>query len=318
MTEQNPDANAVDTQETDISIFTPAALREAPKEETGDEPEDAIPVAADAGETGDDAGRDDDSGAEDSEEVEKLNKSKRTTAERINKLTADRRYWEREALAQRTRLQQIEAELAAAKAAKEDPLTPVAEGNRDPTVQGPDPRNYRYGELDPQYFSDLADFRAEQKIQALLQKQEEAQRAAAAEQHLAQVREKAAQITEIGQAKFSDFDTVVVEAARNGEFPLTQEMFETAAETKVAAEILYYLAQNPVEAARVADMNPRQQALWFGRKEAEMSQPARPKPKIVSSAPDPISPARGSTGQFSTSAATADFLAFEKMANSKG
>jgi hypothetical protein len=212
----------------------------------------------------------------------------------------------------------LKAGKPADKPAENQPLTGESAGGNEQSVQAPDPTKYRYGELDPQYISDLADYRADIKLQAYERKQKEAQQAVAADRELDQVRTKAAEVTTAGLAKFSDFEEVVVQAAQAGEFELTREMFETAAATPVAADILYHLAKNPDEALAVSRMDARQQGMWFGRMEAKFAKPATPEPKRISSAPDPISSARGSGVSVATPAATADFAAFERMAQQKG
>lgn len=316
----NPPASPAQSAEVDISIFTPAHLRETPKEGPKDDgatqPEAEAVDAADVQQQADDGADDaDDGGAGEGEGDERR---KRSTSDRIKRLTAQQRYWEREALALRARLDALEKP-AAGQPPENQPLTAENASGKEEAVKAPEPSKYRYGELDPQYISDLADYRAELKLQQFRKEQMDAQQAAAADRELDQVRAKAAEVTTAGKAKFSDFEEVVVRAAEDGEYELTREMFETAATTPVAAEILYHLAKNPTEALAVSRMNPREQGMWFGRMEAKFSASApKPEPKRISDAPDPLTPARGSGASVATPAATMDFAAFERMALQRG
>ena len=268
-----------------------------PAKEDAREPQPEDQPVVDPEPEGDDGDDEGDTSEEDNPEPEAEKppeRKKRTTAERVKALNANWREAQREAAELRARLDAIEA-------GQKKPLTEETASDNTAAVQAPDPAKYKFGELDPQYMADLVDYRAELKIQALLTKQEEARRAEAEASQAttaeAKVRETVAKVTEAGTAKFPDFQTVVVEAAENGEFALTQEMFETAVETAVAADILYHLAQNPEESAQVAAMNPRQQALWFGRMEAKLSAP-RPAPKKITQAgaPPPSFP-KGNAGK---------------------
>ncbi len=267
---------------------------------------DGVEQRADGEEEGaDDADSDADAGdpdASDEEKPDEIEKRKRSTAERVKSAVARQRQAEREAAHERTLREQLEARIAALEAGAKSDLTPGKADDNTPAVQGPDPTKYRYGELDPQYLSDLADYRAELKVNALLakqkQEQEAAQQAEAARRQSDAIRAKAEEVTQAGQAKFSDFEEVVVEGAKNGDYPLTQEMFEIAAETEVAADILYHFATNPDEAFKVSQMNPRQQALWFGRMEAKLTAPKTPEPKRATGAPPPpASIPKGSGGK---------------------
>jgi hypothetical protein len=149
----------------------------------------------------------------------------------------------------------------------------------------------------------LADYRADLKIakfQAELREQQETERQHEAQKRAsATLQETATEIEQLGSSKFSDFHELVVEGGQAGEYALTKDMFETISELprEVAPDVLYYLASYPDEAAKVAQMSMRQQALWFGRLEAEIKATATstPAPKKATSAPPPpASTPRGS------------------------
>lgn len=237
-------------------------------------------------------------------------KKGRTTQERIKKLTADMRHYQRQA-------EEVEA-LKARLATYEQPaLTNPAPSNTVSVSSAPDPEKYQYGELDPQFIRDTAKFEAQALISEFKEQtrreSEESQRRSAADRETAQLREKADSIGQAGVAKFKDFQEVVVDAAQRGEYALTKEMFEMAAETSVAPEILYHLASNPEESAQVASLPPLQQALWFARQETRLSTPAAPPVRAISQAPEPIASTRGSGSRATTSPDTDDLEAFGRL-----
>ena len=241
-------------------------------------------------------------------------KKGRTTQERIKKLTADMRHYERGYQREAEEVAALRARLAT----YESPaLTNPAPSNTVPVSSAPDPEKYQYGELDPRYMEALADYRADIRIEAYEAKRakeaEESQRRSAADRETAQLREKADSIGQAGVAKFKDFQEVVVDAAQRGEYALTKEMFEMAAETSVAPEILYHLASNPEESAQVASLPPLQQALWFARQETRLSTPAAPPVRAISQAPEPIASTRGSGSRATTSPDTDDLEAFGRL-----
>jgi len=251
-----------------------AEAEEAPQETAESEPEQAEAEEDD----GDEA------------EEEQPKPKKRTTADRIKKLALDRSRQAEEIAALRAQVELL--------AGVKKPLTeekPAATG--DSQLVRPDPEKYQYGTLDDKYMEDLADYKAALKFQEFearlqTQQQEKAQREAA-ERASATLQTKAVEIETAGAAKFEDFRERVVEGGLNGDFALTQEMFETLTEVPdVAPDILYYLASYPDESAKVAQMSQRQQAMWFGRLEAEIRATAKaaekPAPRKATSAPPPL------------------------------
>jgi hypothetical protein len=213
---------------------------------------------------------------------------KNRSANRFTKQTRELREAQRVAKA-------LEAELAALKAPKPAPLTEAPVSAKEAASGAPNPEKYQYGELDPQYVSDLADFRADLKIQAfkaeLRQEREAEQRETVAQREAAARLERAEKISNDGAGKYSDFDATVVPWAESQDPQQMLAVFEAASETSVGADIFYHLAKNPTEAAEVMSLSPMQRMLWMARFEAKA---AVPQPKKVSSAPAPIGYSRGS------------------------
>jgi hypothetical protein len=272
----------------------------APAEEVKTTPE--APVAEDPVETADEPVE---TVAEERTEEQKAAKDEKS-ANRFTKQTRELRE------AQRL-IAELKAKLEPAEPA---PLTVKPEMGNDVASKAPKAEDYRYGELDPQYMQDIADYRADLRIEAfrkeLAEQNQAAQQATAAQREAAALREKAEQVTQAGSSKYADFNEVVVQGAQNQEWTLTKEMFELAAETSVPADVLYHLASNPEEADRVATLPLAQQALWFGRMEAKLATPDTPPARKLTQAPEPMASVRGSGSRATVPDDTDDLDAFSR------
>jgi len=102
------------------------------------------------------------------------------------------------------------------------------------------------------------------------------------------------------EGKFDDFQEVVENMPA-----LSTEMLETALDSENAAEILYYLGNNPELANQLYELKGARLAREIGRIEAKIesgqvsvSQTSAPKKKQVTKAPAPISPTKeGATSE---------------------
>jgi len=309
--EEGTAAPAEPTQTEDTSNAEPAD--EVETDESGSDFDD---TDGDAGDHSDNASDDDgdadgDSADGETESVDDR-KKRRSGAERF------RRQRER-AEAAEARAAALEARLAALEQgqnpSQQQELTNAPQNETNIAGQSPDPAKYQYGDLDPNYISDLADWKAEQKVAQLRQEILATQQYQVAVQEAERIRNKALETAQVGSERYPDFMEVVVEGAENDEWPLTKPMLDAALESDRGPDILYYLATNPDEAEKVARMDTRQQDRWFGRMEATLK---RPEARKVSKAPAPVKTARGSGGKFAPDPSTSDFAAFERMANQKG
>jgi sulfur relay (sulfurtransferase) DsrC/TusE family protein len=194
------------------------------------------------------------------------------------------------------------------------PLTD-AEGN---ALEKPDPQKYTYGEVDPDYINDVVNYNVEARLSKERQANEQRQAQAAEQQKAQELRQRWNDISEDGAQKYQDFETVVLEPAKRGEFPLTKEMAEDIGESDVATDIVYHLARNPKEAQKVAGMEPRARARYIGRLEAAIQTRDKQRDKgerrMTKASPPPRRQPRGAGGQFVSKAASTDFSAFEKQA----
>lgn len=84
--------------------------------------------------------------------------------------------------------------------------------------------------------------------------------------------------------KYADFEEVLGDS----DAPMTNEMRQAILESEQGADVAYWLAKNPAKAKEIASLSPGRQIAAIGRIEAEIN---APKPKAVTQAPPPITPA---------------------------
>lgn len=185
----------------------------------------------------------------------------------------------------------------------------------------PDPSDYQYGELDVKFIADTARYETLKTL-----REQETRRATEAQQRRqedgqAQMAAKFRDFEAAGLECYPDFDEVVSEGAKRGKWALSPLLASLLIDSDHGTDIAYYLATNPKEARRVFDMVPAKQAAWFGQREAVLSSDAPDARSVaarVSNAPGvPRREARGSGSRQQVSPDTADFAAFERLANSK-
>jgi hypothetical protein len=98
--------------------------------------------------------------------------------------------------------------------------------------------------------------------------------------------------------RYPDFQAVV----GNPSLSINEAMAEYITDSDLGAEVAYFLGQNPMKAAQIAQMSPMKAARELTRIESEIN--AKPKPR-VSQTPAPINPV-GSKGSPSSSAQPSD------------
>jgi len=239
---------------------------------------------ANAGEDGDEGN----SGEEDGEQNPAP--KKRGTAEYIRDLKKTAREEKAARLALEARLENLE------KGGLPNNQAPVIQ---EPTSGKPDPTDtakYPLGVLDDGYTADLIEWTADQKVSAALAKIDQTKKASDAKQiqlaRFAELQEKVETLADKGAEKFDDYDEVVVEAAKQGAYELTETTFNAAAEAEHGADILYALAQDTAEALRVSQLSPYQQLKYVADKDAEISG-KKPKARTVPKAGEPAPQVRG-------------------------
>lgn len=293
-------------------------------EQTDDKPAAKEKSSAEEDDTGEEDDGEEDDGQQDRDPKDRPRKPKRNVQERINEMTRARRAAERErdqereareALEQRLARLEKAAGVADDKGGDEKPLTGKKDSDTVQSDDRPKPEDFRYGEIDPEYIEALADWKVEQRFKARDEKEQqtaEERRAAKQKEALA---EKWNGHVEKGMEKYDDFEDVVIEGAKNGDYPLSNDLGAMIIESEAGADIAYHLASHPDEAESVYAMTPLEQARWFGATEARLtSEQDAPQHAPVSKAPPPVRQPRGSSGKYETPADTEDFSAFKKRA----
>lgn len=91
---------------------------------------------------------------------------------------------------------------------------------------------------------------------------------------------------EEGKSRYPDF----VEVFTSPQLHVAPKLAEHVFNSDVAADVAYFLGKNPAISSAMSGMSEIDMARAFGRLEAQVS---APKPKTVSTAPDPITPLNG-------------------------
>jgi hypothetical protein len=176
-------------------------------------------------------------------------------------------------------------------AAKEDAAQPQGKPTADQFIEYSD------------YVEALADWKAEQKIEAKFAERE------AKQQETAKATTWQERVTAV-KAEFPDFDAVMA----NSTAPMTHAMAEAIKESDMGPRVAIHLAQNPDIATKWAGLSPSAVNREIGRLEATLSAPKAQAevPKRVTSAPTPPTPigsGRSTTGD-PAKMSQADYLAW--------
>lgn len=305
---------------------TPAPKRRGPpktKEVSTTDELDAADTKSDERET-DQTGADDqqeidqDEIDEDEGEIDEDDKPKkqRKPSERIRELTRK--------LRDRDRL--LETALARLDRIENSGLQPPADGGSQAAEKAaPDPSDtdkYPLGHLDDRYIEDKLDWLAEKKAaeraDAVLQRQQENEQRQQAERQQQELLVKVDDLATRGTEAYDDFTESVVEAGMRGDWALDQPTFEAAHEAENGAQILYELSRDKAEAKRVANLTPYQQLKFVQARDAEISASKQPR-RVPRAGTPPENTARGANSRMQISPATDNLDDFEKawMADAK-
>lgn len=155
-------------------------------------------------------------------------------------------------------------------------------------------------DTDADYFEALADWKAEQKV-GELRKQQQAEALNKAEQTQTATRFELYQERVAASLEAMPDYAEVVGAS---DVPAAPHVLESILDSDSGPQLAYHLAKNPELAEKLNAMTPVQAAREIGRLEAQLAQPKAetPPPKRTTNAPAPITPVRGSNGQFTKSA----------------
>ena len=304
-------------------------------EENGDEGDDELDDAmadedADEEEGGEDDGDDDDQdedeGAGDFDDdaeadPEPAPKKKRSVSARIAEFRKRTGQAERRATAAEATNATLQARLDKIEAR----LTPDGEGGTSgdddaaspgSDLKKPSPDDYTYGEMDSKYQEDLTDYKVDVKLAERDAKQETSQQSEAAAQQAKELQKTFTTKVEEGITAYEDFDEVVVKAADNRDYPLSETVAMLGLESPEGHHVLYKIATDLALAKKIDALPPHQQAREFGRLEAQFARRTSPKNKNKPNAGPPASRRRGGkSGSTRTKGNTSDFTKFENQAN---
>jgi len=189
----------------------------------------------------------------------KPKKRGKSAEQRIDELTKARREAERKVEEERAQRLALEQRIAALEggtkpAAVTEPAPPKVD---DPKYEGFGVAHPLYEQDYNQYLADLVDHRVAQKLEADKQKSaetsakdaQEREQKAQADALNAAWNEKAAKAVD----KYPDFNEVVVESAKNGEWHLLPLSAAAVQGSDVGDDIAYHLATHPEEAKKLAE-----------------------------------------------------------------
>jgi hypothetical protein len=196
--------------------------------------------------------------------------------------------YQRKLAAKDAELAEVRAEIARIKAEKESLPKDTSKGR-------PNYEEYeKAGKSNEQYFEDLADWKANQTIEAKLTEREtkakEAEMRTEAQKRQREYQAKAAEFSKSA----TDFNEVT--EAYDG--PWNNTIAQALLESDMGPQVAYHLAKNPEEAEKLEGMNYAQVNRFFGRIEASLESQKPPETKVTK-APPPLNVPRG-TGQTST------------------
>jgi outer membrane biosynthesis protein TonB len=218
---------------------------------------------------------------EEKPEEEKVEKPKNHAERRRDRMLEERAYFKAQA-------EFLQAQLAQQQQQKASPT-----GQQEQV-----PQRAAYNS-DEEYVDALAEFKIAKRFEALTrQQQEQAQRGAL---------DKFNTRTAEAKKAYDDYDEVVQAASFHPLFATNQypHVTETVMSSEVGADLIYYLADNPEEATRIANMRPNQAVKELGRIESYIEMALEGKTTAgsavkakapVTKAPAPYSSPKGTGG----------------------
>lgn len=299
-TEAPVDEGADDTSPSDADDTKPVDTTPAPDPDSNDGDGDGEPV------------------------VEK--KPKKTAAERISEVVAERNAERERAAALQARIEALEAANAPKKEEVQTPAAAPEDDAPDPDAKNEDGSlKYPLGEYDAQYLADRVDYLFAKKEQ-----EAEARRVQADEQNKiinertqlqttwetklqeAEKNEDMADIRESAAVLISDLQDKI--SPEHGDYLAT-----TIMQLEQGPEVLYFLAQNPDVAEAIASQDAFKATIALGglneriRYEKLAQENGNPKPRQSKAPEPPRNVNRGASGRFEVPGDTEDLDAFARV-----
>lgn len=136
-----------------------------------------------------------------------------------------------------------------------------------------------YGE----YLEALTEYKAKEIIRREREEAKQAETRKAQMTEAERYQERQTELIEKGEEKYEDFEDVV----KSDKNTYSRAAFLAMLESDIGSELLYYLAKNPDEGKRIAELPAYAQAKEIGKLEDKLQ--AKPQ-KQISKAPEPITP----------------------------
>lgn len=238
-----------------------------------------------------------DAGSDADKKTDKPNKKKDAKA-RIEQLLDQRKEARVEAEQKAQRIAELEARLAALEKGEVATKKDLQESANDEISlpEKPDPydfEKYPQGQFSKEYERDTLEWLRKSAIAELRAETEKAQRAQAATSKQVETEQKIQAHLVKGAEKYEDFEQKVLQ--NTDKWALPGDAAELIADSEVAHEILYHLANNPAQSFEIARLSPVQRAREIGKLEAKFSSAgdARPEKKITKA---PVPPPKANQG----------------------
>lgn len=299
-------------------------------EEDKDESDDAPPEAdQDTQDDGDETDTDDtdaeDTEDEDTEEGEEQEdtpkpKKKNRAEERIAELNSKWREEQRQREALEARLAALEG-----KAPKDETPETSAPQSTTADTNAPKPTDtnedgtgkYPLGEFDPAYITALTQYNVDKAFSEREAKQQEEAQRAKQQEAMGQLEAEWNTQLETARERYPDFGEKVADLEPI--FSKTDEAYgeylsSTLMSMSNGTDILYYLADHPEQAEKIANSGAREATLILGRLQAQFDKPDGTPPRKASNAPPPPPTNKGSSAAKGRVAPDTDDLdAFETV-----
>ena len=286
------------------------AIEDAPTEEIVEQETEAVDAAEEATPEEDTHPEE-----EDQTEEEKPKGKKSSYQDRINELTAARREAERREVVLQKQLEEILAKLETPKETKTESSIPDPEAlNADGTEK------YPLGEFDPNYISDRVKFEVNERMQQVESQRKaeaEAQKIAAQQETL---RSSWNEKVEVASEKYEDFQqkgNELLSTIGNIDPSYSDYLANTIMSLDNGPDVLYYLANNPLEVQKIINSGATTAAIAFGRIDArfELSKEKKEetRPRITKAPTPPASLNKGAAASIPISADTDNLDDFENM-----
>lgn len=192
-------------------------------------------------------------------------RKKRSAQDRIKELARARRESERAAYEAELRALELEQELASRGDRSDEPELPKA----------PDPKSFRYGEVDPDYIDALVEYRVAKREHDGRAERLRREQEAATESENAKYRRRLAEVMEQGVKKYRGFkesvDNTVYDPA----------LARLVLDSDNAVDIAYHLSKNVADLRALTRASQQERLRMLGRLEGKLSAASAVKKKTV-------------------------------------